>query len=177
MREALLAEFGSAEDLARAWEHLRAQGHSGLRTWTPYPVHEIMNRLPDSRIPWVMLAAGVIGGALGYLIQLWCNAIDYPINVGGRPLHSAPAFIPITFESAVLAASVTGFFVLVARCRLPRLHFPADLVEGFGRSAVDRFWLGVVREVDAAAPPSDDDLRAELERLGALRCERVGGPL
>jgi hypothetical protein len=113
----------------------------------------------------------VLGGGVGYLVQWWCNARAFPINVGGRPLHSVPAFIPITFESAVLAASLTGFFSMLALSELPRLNHPLFEVEGFDRASVDRFFIGV----DQADPRFDERVREELTALGALRCERLGG--
>lgn len=117
-----------------------------------------------------MLVAALTGGGLGYLVQWWCNAVDFPIDVGSRPLDSAPAFIPITFESAVLAASVVGFVALLGTCGLPRLSHPLFEVEGFDRASVDRFWIGV----DADDPRFDDGVAERLASLGALRCARLG---
>ncbi len=173
MRSGVLAEFETPDAMARAYERLGALGYTRLRSWSPYAVRGVVERLPESTIPWIMLFAGLTGGGLGYLIQWWCNAIDYPINVGARPLNSAPAFIPITFESAVLAASVTGFLVLLGFCGLPRLYHPTFTVEGFERAMIDRFWLGV----DETDPRfTEPDVVEELRRLGALRCERLRVP-
>jgi hypothetical protein len=105
-------------------------------------------------------------------VQWWCNAHNYPINVGGRPLNSAPAFIPITFESAVLAASLVGFFAMLALCGLPRLSHPVFEIAGFDRASVDRFWVGI----DDSDPRFDEAVIGDLSRLGALRCERVVPP-
>lgn len=170
MDRGLAAEFETADAIASAYVALEADGFTCITTYTPYPVNEIDARQPRSLLPWLMLKAGLVGGALGYLIQWWCNGMDFPINVGGRPLQSAPAFIPITFESSVLAASVVGFVALVAKCGLPRVSHPIDAVDGFDRASVDRFWLGV----DASDPRFDDRLAARLQELGALRCARVG---
>jgi hypothetical protein len=173
MRSGVLAEFESPETIARAYERLEMLGYTRLRSWTPYPVRGVEGRLPESKVPWIMLIAGLTGGGLGYIIQWWCNAIDYPIDVGGRPLNSAPAFVPIAFESAVLAASVTGFLVLLGFCGLPRLYHPTATVDGFERAMIDRFWLGV----DGTDPRFvEDDVIGELRRLGALRCERMQVP-
>jgi hypothetical protein len=167
-----MAEFESPEALARACDRLEAMGCTRLFTWTPYPVRGVIRRTWPATVPWLMLAAGLLGGALGYFVQWWCNAVDFPINVGGRPLHSAPAFIPITFESAVLAASLTGFIGMLAVCGLPRLHHSVFDVEGFERATVDRFWLGI----DSTDPADDQRWSDELTRMGALRCHRVGAP-
>jgi hypothetical protein len=170
MDSAVMAEFASPDALARAHEHLRAKGYTRICSWTPYPVGALVRRLPDSVVPWLMLAAGLFGGGLGYLIQWWCNARDYPLNVGGRPLNSIPASIPITFESAVLAASLTGFLAMLAFSGLPRLNHPVFEIEGFDRASIDRFWIGI----DTTDPRYDERICDELERLGALRCERIG---
>lgn len=172
MRRGIMAEFDSPEALAHAYGRLGAMGCTRLYTWTPYPVRGIIRRTFPLAVPWLMLAGGLVGGGLGYLVQWWCNAIDFPIDVGGRPLHSAPAFIPITFESAVLAASLTGFVAMLAFCGLPRIHHPVFAVDGFERATVDRFWLGI----DFADPRYDEGLADELTRMGALRCQRIGVP-
>jgi len=166
-----MAEFDSPDALARAYDHLRALGYERLSSFTPYPVRGVLRRLPESRVPWLMLGAGLLGAGLGYLLEWWCNGYDYPIDVGGRPLHSVPAFIPIAFESGVLAASLTGFFAMLGFSGLPRLHHPVFEVDGFERASVDRFWIAI----DDQDPSFDDGVSDELARMGALRCERIGG--
>jgi hypothetical protein len=170
LRSGLLAEFDSPEALVRAYERLILAGFTRLSSFTPYPVRGLVTKLPESKVPWIMLGAGLLGGGFGYLLQWWCNVRAYLINVGGRPLHSAPAFIPITFESAVLAAALAGFFVLLFFCGLPRLYHPVFTVDGFERASVDRFWLGV----DGDDPRYSDALAEDLAALGALRTVRLG---
>lgn len=169
MRSGVVAEFPTVESLENAYEALARAGYTRLTTWTPFPVRKVLKKLPDSLVPWIMLAAALLGGGAGYLIQWWCNARSFPINVGGRPLHSAPAFIPITFESAVLASSVVGFFVLLGFCGLPRLHHRVFEIEGFERAMIDRFWIGV----DDSDPAYADQVATQLTEMGALRCERI----
>lgn len=170
MRSGVMAEFESPEALVRAYERLTERGYVRLRSWTPYSVRPLLERAPRSPISWWMMLGAIVGGTLGYLIEWWCNARSFPIDVGGRPLDSVPAFIPITFESAVLASSLTGFFAMIAKCGLPRLVHPTFEIEGFDRASVDRFWLGV----DGSDPVFDDRVIGELSQMGALRCERVG---
>lgn len=171
MRSGIVAEFDSPEAFERAYDRLGGAGYTRVVTWTPYPVRGIVRPKVPLTVPWLMLVGGLLGGATGYVVQWWCNAVDFPIDVGGRPLHSVPAFIPITFESAVLAASLTGFVAMLAMCGLPRLNHPIFEVEGFERASVDRFWLGV----DRSDPLFDDRLTDDLARMGALRCQRIGG--
>jgi hypothetical protein len=170
MRSGVVAEFETPEALERAYEALRRDGYERLDTWTPYAVKGIVRKGPESLVPWIMLAAGLFGGGFGYLLQWWVNVRAFRIDVGGRPLDSAPAFIPITFESAILAASVTGFLTMLWFCRLPRLYHPVFEVPGFESASVDRFWLGV----DDTDPRFDEDVVAQLSRLGALRSTRLG---
>jgi hypothetical protein len=145
MRTGLLAEFGTPEEMLRAIHDLRGRGYRRLDAFTPYPVPGVERALDLRRSPltWIVFPIAMLGAGLAYLVQLWCNAYDYPLNVGGRPLHSAPAFIPITFETAVLTASVTGVLVFLLLSGLPELHSPVADVEGFWRASIDRFWVGV----------------------------------
>jgi hypothetical protein len=172
MRSGFLAEFETPEGLQAAYEALRDRGYRRLDTWTPYPVDGLLATQPRSPMPWIMLVAALAGGGLGYLVQWWVNVRAFRIDVGGRPLHSAPAFIPIAFESAVLAAAVTGFVAMLWLSGLPRLHHPVFEVEVFESASVDRFWLGV----DDGDPAFDDGVCHELMGLGALRCARLGSP-
>jgi Protein of unknown function (DUF3341) len=170
MRDGIVAEFDGPEELERAFARLKALGLTRLRSWTPYPVRSVVTQLPESIVPWIMLAAGLSGAALGYLVQWWCNAYDYRLDVGGRPFHSVPAYIPIAFESGVLAASIAGFLSILGLSGLPRLYHPMFEVDGFERASVDRFWIGV----DASDPRFDHKVREVLESSGALRCEGIG---
>ena len=167
MRTGLLASFDTPEALLRAVRELRRRGYRRMDAFTPYPVEGLEQALGLSRspLPKIVFPVAMTGAALAYLVQLWCNAYDYPINVGGRPLHSAPAFIPITFESGVLVSSLAGVFVFLILASLPRLHAPVDDVEGFERASLDRFWVAV----DDRDPHfSAVELELELRELGAL---------
>ena len=115
------------------------------------------------------LAAGVTGAVSGYLLQWGTVAYLWPLNVGNRPPHSAPAFIPVTFELGVLFASLSIFLgLLFAYFRFPRVHHPAFEVEAFRSATIDALWLSA--EVDAA---DADAVGAELRGLGARQVSIV----
>lgn len=172
MRSGIVAELPSADALERAHDRLLALGYTRIGSWTPYPLRKVLERLPESKVAWIVFGAGLFGATFGYIVQWWCSARDYPIDVGGRPLHSVPAFVPIAFESAVLFASVTGFVLMLGFSGLPRLYHPLFDVEGFESASIDRFWIGV----DDGDPRFDgESVRLELERLGARRFARIGG--
>jgi hypothetical protein len=170
MRTGMLAEFRTPEELLGAVHELRRRGFRRLDAFTPYPVKGLEQALalPRSRINWMVFPVAMAGAAFAYLAQWYCNAFDYPINVGGRPLNSAPAFIPIVFETGVLVASFTGFFLFLVLSGLPDVYSPLSDVEGFERASIDTFWVGV----DERDPAFN---QVELERAFAeLHARSVG---
>ncbi len=169
MRTWVLAEFDGEEALLQAVRRLREMGHRQVDAHSPVPLHGAAEALglPRSRVPLICLAGGLAGATSGYLLQWWTVGVDFPINVGNRPPHSAPAFIPITFELGILFASLSVFFGLLALFRFPRPHHPVFDVDAFRGASVDQYWLSVPVE-DPAASPAD-----ELRRLGATRVEAV----
>jgi hypothetical protein len=164
----LLAEFDDPDRLLEAVRAMRTIGYETLETYTPYPVPGLEEALaiPRSRIPVFAFVAGGLAGATGYFVQYLMNGVLYPLNVGSRPLHSAPANVPITFESTVLFASLTAFVALLVKCRLPSVWYPLFEVEGFERATVDRFFLTIAAH-DVRFDPARG--RRELEDLGAIR--------
>jgi len=89
----------------------------------------------------VVRLGGLVGAGAGYLMQYWCNVVDYPINVGGRPLHSWPAFIPITFEVMVLCASFGAVLSMLGLNGLPQPHHPIFNAHRFTHASTDRFFV------------------------------------
>lgn len=140
----MMVEFERASALVRMLRRLREEGYSRVDVYTPYPDEEIDRLLPGRRSPvgWVMLAAGVAGGVGAYVLQ-WFATHDYPLNVGGRPLHSWPAFVPVTFELTVLSAAIAGVVALLWLARLPRLDGAVFADSRFWRASQDRFFLCV----------------------------------
>lgn len=142
----MMGEFTTPDALLDAARKVRALGFTDVDTYSPYPLHGADEALGlrRSRVPLVVLAGGLAGATLGYFMQYWMNAVDYAINVGGRPLNSPPQYLPITFECGVLLAALSAFFgLLFGFLRLPQPYHPVFEVESFRRASVDRFWLSV----------------------------------
>lgn len=165
MRSWVLGEFAEAAAVLDAARTLRARGVPGLDIHSPYPLNgsdEALG-LRKSTVPLVTLIAGVTGAASGYLLQWFTVGYLWPLNVGNRPPHSPPAFIPVTFELGVLFAALTIFCgLLFAYFRFPRVHHPVFEVEQFRSASIDRFWLSAL--VDGAEV---EEVSAELRRMGA----------
>jgi hypothetical protein len=160
---AYVAEFSQADALVAAARSMTAAGYRALDAYTPYPVSGLEEALdvPSSKLPWWALAGAVSGGSLGYFMLWYSSAIDYPLNVGGRPLHSWPAYIPITFELSVLGTAIAVVLGVVFTCRLTRLHQPVFSLPGFQLASPARFYL----LVPLADGKGDERVRSDLERL------------
>ncbi len=147
MRYWVVGEFGSGDEAKKALRRLRELGYAkdALDAFSPYPVEGIdeVLELPPSPLRGFAFVAGLGGAAAGYALQWWTNAVDYPLNVGNRPLHSGPAFIPITFELMVLSAALTLFFGLMWLFRFPRPHHPLFELESFRTASTGGFWVSV----------------------------------
>lgn len=173
MKRGIVAEFVAPEPMISAIIELRQLGYRYLDAFSPYPIQEAEDALGSKRSPinWLVLPFALAGASAGFLVQWWCNGYDYPLNVGGRPLFSAPAWIPITFEMGVLGASLSGFLLLLILSGLPELSSPIFSVEGFESATNNGFWVGV----DARDPAFDGGkLRVELLALGATRVSFAG---
>jgi len=169
----IVGVFDRPEAVTDAAKHLRSLGFRAMDAYTPYPVEGLDQLLRPQRrmmLPLVMFAAAVAGAAWGYFIQTWDEVLNYPINVGGRPHNSWPAFIVGTFEFMLLVTIAAGLFGFLASCRLPRLYHPIFNADAFGRASVDRFVLCV----EARDPSFEvEHLRRIFERFGAERVAEV----
>lgn len=171
----LLAEFETPQALLDAARAVRAAGLTHVEAYTPFAVPEVEEALalPRSPIARIVFVAGLIGAISAYAFLYWVTAVDDPRLVGGMPAHSGPAYIPITFETMVLFASVTAFLSFFALSRLPRLWHPVFEAEGFESATVHRFWLGI----DARDPALDVSQATRLlVDAGALRVVRGAEP-
>lgn len=135
----LLAFFTDPEQLKKAAADIKPLGLKKVEAFTPFPIHGLEKILgyKKSFIPWVTLTMGLGGAGLGFFFQAWMSAIDWPINVGGKPFLSWPSFIPITFETGVLLAGVSSVLAFFVACGLPNRK-SAPLDESFTN---DRFGL------------------------------------
>jgi hypothetical protein len=141
----LLAEFDSPEAILAAARKVRLAGYRRFDAHTPYPVDGLPAELGmrRSRIGSIVLIGGIVGAAVGFWMQFYSMAIDYPLNVGGRPLNSWPAFIPITFEVLILVAALSAFLGMLFLNGLPQPHHPLFGVPRFSRASQDRFFISI----------------------------------
>jgi Alternative complex III, ActD subunit len=139
----LLAEFGSAAELLDAARHAHAAGQRGLEAYSPMPVEGLREALgrPASRLPWLVLAGAVLGGGGFYFLEWYSAVIDYPINIGGRPYDSWPAFIFSAVEMTILFAALFGVAGMLFASGLPRLYHPLFAVPAFDAATRDGFFL------------------------------------
>ena len=164
---ALVAAFSQPPAILEAAQQLRNLGYRAVEAYTPYPVEGIGQIIHPGRklfLPLLMFVAAVLGAGWGYFIQYWDEALDYPINVGGRPHNSWPAFMVGDFEFTVLVAVFAGLFGLLAASRLPRLYHPIFNAPEFARASRDRFVLCVEARDPGFEPAT---IRRVFERHGA----------
>jgi hypothetical protein len=149
----VMARFSSPEALLNATRQAREAGYRRMDAYAPYPIEGLAAELGmrRSRIPSVILIGGLVGAAAGFYMQYYSAVIDYPFNVGGRPLNSWPAFIPITFEMLILVASLSAFISMLFLNRLPSPNHPLFNVPAFTDASQDGFFLCL----EAADPQFD----------------------
>ena len=149
----VMAEFDSPTALVNAARAAREKGYRKLDAYSPFPVEELSDalHLHKNRLPLIVLAGGILGGLAGYLLQYYVTVIYFPINVAGRPLHSWPAYIVITFETTILLAAISAVLGLLALCGLPMFYHPVFNVPRFALASRNRFFLCI----EAADPRFD----------------------
>ena len=168
----LLAEFSEPNELVAAAHHTRAAGYTRFDCYTPFPIEELAEAMGKhhSRLPLLVLLGGLIGGIAGFALCYWTSVIDYPLIVGGRPFNSWPSYIPVTFETTILAASLTAVLGMLALNGLPMPYHPLFNVPRFALASRDRFFLCI----EAADPLFDiDETWAFLSRMQPRQVSQV----
>ena len=163
----LLAEFPSADSLCAAARHVRERGYTRVEAYSPFAI-EGLDEIVGADKGWIApltLLGGLLGGAGTYFLQWYAAVVDYPIDIGGRPLHSWPAFIPATFEITILGAALAAVVTMLVANGLPRLHHPLFEVEEFELASRNRFFLCLPARDPVFAPGAARDLLEELRPL------------
>jgi hypothetical protein len=167
-----MAEFEGPEDLLSAAKRAYEAGYRKLDAYSPLPIHGLSAAIgfPRTNLGYATFICGLIGAISGYGLQYWIHVIDYPINIAGRPLHSGPSFIPVTFELTILFAAFGTFFGMLIANRLPTPYHPVFNLPSFARASQDRFFLCI----EAEDPQFDaEETRRFLEDLNPQEVSQV----
>jgi hypothetical protein len=160
----LMAEFDSAQELLDAANRAREAGFTKTEAYSPFPIHGMEKAVGfnERLIPKFVFTAGLIGGTSAFAFQYWTSAVDYPLNIGGRPYFSWVSFIPVSFELTILFAAFTAVISMLALNGLPQPYHPVFNAPSFARASQDRFFLAI----EASDPKFDlEQTRAFLSGL------------
>jgi len=162
----LMVEFQEPEQLLEAARQARSAGYTRMDGYSPMPIEDLAEALgkADMKVPFTMLGMGILGAIGGFALLSWTNAVDYPLNIGGRPMIPWSQWIPITFECTVLLAAFSGVIGMIIYNGLPSPYHAVFNVPGFDRASSDRFFLAIERT----------DPRFELQKTRAF-LETLGG--
>jgi ActD protein len=139
----IMAEFDSPTELVSAARRTYEAGYRRVNGYSPFPIEELSEAIGfhHTWLPLIVLIGGVLGGLGGFFMQYWMEVIDYPLNVGGKPFNSWPAFVPITFECTILAAALAAVLGMLALNKLPQPYHPVFNAPNFALATRDRFFL------------------------------------
>ena len=162
----VMAEFDSAQTIVDAARLTVAEGFSKVEAYTPVPIEELNDILHKKRtiLPALVLGGGIAGMMTGFGLQYWASVIEYPMNVGGRPMASWPAFVIPSYELTILFSALTAAIGMIALNGLPQPYHPVFNAPRFSLASSDKFFL-VIEAVDPKFKPTETAVF--LERLGA----------
>ena len=169
----LMAEFEDPTSLVTATERAHHEGYRCMDAYSPFPIEELHEALGShhTRLPLIVLIGGLVGGIGGYVLQYWVSVIAYPVNIGGKPMHSWPAFIPVTFECTILAAALSCVLGMLALNGLPMPYHPVFNLPRFALASRNRFFLCI----ESKDPKFDvEATRHFLETLNPREVSTVG---
>ncbi len=169
---ALVAEFDDPDKLVEAVRQTRAAGYRKIDAYSPYPIHGMAAALDVRRtwVPQIVFAGGFLGLLSGFALQSWVAGIVYPMNIGGKPIQSWPAWVVPSFELTILFAAFGAVLGMIIMNGLPQPYHPLFNLPRFARASQDRFFLAV----EASDPQFDaNETRRFLEGLGAYEVSDV----
>lgn len=139
----MMAEFDTPQRLMDAAHHTSAAGYRKIDAYSPFPIEGLAEAIgfESNAVPLVVLIAGIVGGVTGYVMQYWMAVVSYPLNISGKPYHSWPSFIIVTFEMVILFAGVAAVLGMLALNGLPMPYHPVFNVPRFAFASKDRFFL------------------------------------
>jgi hypothetical protein len=169
----LMTMFDNPDDLVSAAQKTYDAGYRKMDAYSPFPIHGLAEAVGYRKriLPWIVLAGGILGCVAGFTLQYWVSVEAMPVNIGGRPLNSWPAFIPVTFECTILGAALSAVLGMLALNGLPRPHHPVFNQPRFVMATRNRFFLCI----EAADKLYDRDKTGkyleELSPYGVLEVE------
>ena len=139
----VMAQFDSPSHLVAAARETYEAGYRQINGYSPFPIEELAEAIGfhKTALPLIVLIGGIVGALGGFFMQYWMEVVDYPINVGGKPFNSWPAFIPITFECTVLVAAFAAVLGMLALNKLPQPYHPVFNAPTFALATRDSFFL------------------------------------
>ena len=171
----LMAEFENPEELIAAARQAREAGYRKIEGYTPFPVEGLAEAIGirGTRLQYIVLIGGIVGAVVGFGMQYYLSAIEYPLNIGGRPYNSWPAFIPVTFEMTVLFAAFAAVFGLLGLNGLPQPYHPVFNVPRFELASKDRFFLCIEAEDPKFELEATREFLKSLNAAGITEVDRL----
>lgn len=163
----LMAEFMDSDKLLEAAREVHEAGYSRIDAYSPFPIEGLAEAMGSHKtiVPLITLIGGLLGCATGFFLQYWPNVIGYPLDIGGKPYDSWPAFIPITFELTILFAALSCAFGMLALNGFPSPYHPVFNLPSFERATRDRFFLCIMAQDPKFEAAATKDFLLTLEPI------------